>query len=99
MLAERAAAIRSPTARALHEALLLALDPGAPSRAARTRCNPEHEDGATSRRWSKRVAARVVALPSFAAASPTVRAAARRIVAFQSLSLGEQGGSRRWARA
>jgi tetraprenyl-beta-curcumene synthase len=98
MLAEQRGGDQEARARALHEALLLALEPGAAAPACRAHAlrSGQSDDGHLAEmietcRWA------LSRLPGFAAASPTVRAAARRIVAFQSLSLGEQGKLEAWA--
>jgi tetraprenyl-beta-curcumene synthase len=98
MLAEQRGGDQEGRARALHEALLLALEPGAAAPACRAHALQlgRDDEGHLAEmietcRWA------LSRLPGFAAASPTVRAAARRIVAFQSLSLGEQGKLEEWA--
>jgi tetraprenyl-beta-curcumene synthase len=98
MLAEQPGGDQEARARALHEALLLALEPGAASPACRAHVlqSGRDDDGYLAEmieacRWA------LSRLPSFAAAAPAVRAAARRIVAFQSLSLGEHGKLEAWA--
>jgi tetraprenyl-beta-curcumene synthase len=98
MLAEQPGRDHEARARALHEALLLALEPGAatPACRAHTLQFAQDDDGHLAEmieacRWA------LSRLPGFAAAAPAVRAAARRIVAFQSLSLGDQGKLEAWA--
>lgn len=98
MLAEQRGGDQEARARALHEALLLALEPGAAEPACRGHAlqSGRDDEGHLAEmietcRWA------LSRLPGFAAASPAVRAAARRIVAFQSLSLGEQGKLEAWA--
>jgi tetraprenyl-beta-curcumene synthase len=98
MLAEQRGGDQEARARALHEALLLALEPGAAAPACRAHAlqSGANDDGHLAEmietcRWA------LSRLPGFAAASPAVRAAARRIVAFQSLSVGEQGKLEVWA--
>jgi tetraprenyl-beta-curcumene synthase len=98
MLAEQRGGDQEARARALHEALMLALEPGAAAPACRAHAlqlGPDDEGHLAEMietcRWA------LSRLPGFAAASPTVRAAARRIVAFQSLSVGEQGKLEDWA--
>jgi tetraprenyl-beta-curcumene synthase len=98
MLAEQPGRDREARARALHEALLLALEPGAAEPACRAHAlqSGRDDDGHLAEmieacRWA------LLRLPGFNAAAPAVRAAARRIVAFQSLSLGERGKLEAWA--
>jgi tetraprenyl-beta-curcumene synthase len=98
MLAEQRGGDQEARARALHEALLPALEPGAAEPACRAHAlqSGRDDEGHLAEmietcRWA------LSRLPGFSAASPTVRAAARRIVAFQSLSLGEQGKLEAWA--
>ena len=98
MLAKQLGGDREARARTLHEVLLLALEPGAAVPACRARAlqSGKNDDGHLAEmveacRWA------LSRLPGFAAASPTVRAAARRVISFQSLSLGEQGKLEAWA--
>jgi tetraprenyl-beta-curcumene synthase len=99
MLAEQPGGDPEARARALHEALLLALEPGAGSPACRAHAlqSGQDDEGYVAElieacRWA------LSRLPGFVAAAPAARAAARRIVAFQSLSLGEYGKLEAWAR-
>jgi tetraprenyl-beta-curcumene synthase len=98
MLAEQPSGDPEGRGRALHETLLLALEPGACSPAGRVHAlQPESDDGGylaemiEACRWS------LSRLPGYAPAEPAARAAARRIVAFQSLSLGACGKLEAWA--
>jgi tetraprenyl-beta-curcumene synthase len=98
MLAEQSGGDREARARTLHEALLLALEPGAASPACRAHSlqSGQEDEGYLAEmieacRWA------LSRLPGFAAAAPAVHAAARRIVAFQSLSVGERGKLEAWA--
>jgi tetraprenyl-beta-curcumene synthase len=98
MLAEQPSSDPEGRARALHEALLLALEPGAAAPACRepTLQAAQNDDGYLAEmieacRWA------LSRLPGFATAAPAARAAARRIVAFQSLSVGEHDKFEAWA--
>jgi tetraprenyl-beta-curcumene synthase len=97
MLAEQRGGDQEARARALHEALLLALEPGAAEPACRAHALQSGRDEGHLAEMIETCRWALSRLPGFAAASPTARAAARRIVAFQSLSLGEQGKLEAWA--
>ncbi len=92
-----------PTANAqrLHQALLVALDPGAPHLDYYEH-HPESADGGYLIAMLDRCRAALGALPSFALLAPTARVAASRIVDFQTLNLAERHGGHdaleRWAR-
>ncbi len=98
MLAEQLSRDREARARVLHEALLLALEPGAPEPACRAHAlQSERDDGGHLAEMIEACRWALSRLPGFAAAAPAMRAAARRIAAFQSLSLGERGKLEAWA--
>lgn len=84
----------------LHQALLTALHPGA-GHLDYYAHNRQREDGGYLTAILDRCRHAVAGLPSFGAVAPTARAAAGRIVDFQTLNLGEaQGGHEaleRWA--
>jgi tetraprenyl-beta-curcumene synthase len=88
--------------RQLHQALLAALDRDAPY-ADDHALDPRGEDGGYLLELIEACRACLAALPSYPLAAPSVRAAAERIVSFQSLNLGERQGShdglRQWATA
>jgi tetraprenyl-beta-curcumene synthase len=95
MLAEQPSADPVGNGRRLHEALLLALDPGAvrvdyyehyPRREGTGREGAGYLDEIV-----ERCRAALATLPSYAAVAPAAQRAAARIVACQSLSLGEHG--------
>jgi tetraprenyl-beta-curcumene synthase len=99
MLAEQPCADPSGNARRLHEALLVALEPGAPHRDYYSDHPQRDDDGYlselidTCRRALHR-------LPSYAAVAEPARRSAARIVEFQSLSLDpERDALAHWARA
>jgi tetraprenyl-beta-curcumene synthase len=85
----------------LHQALLVALCPGAPH-ADYYAQNPERDDGGYLVAVLDACRDALAALPSYAPLAPTAREAAARIVDFQALNLSEpQGGHsalERWAR-
>jgi tetraprenyl-beta-curcumene synthase len=97
MLAEQASADPEANARRLHEALLLALDPGAAAPDRKT-LQPDADDGGYLAELIEVCRWALSRLPGYASAAPAVRSAATRIVAFQSLSLGEPGALEAWAR-
>ena len=85
-------------ARALHEALVLALEPGAGSPARHGQATQlAGEDGGYLAEMIEACRWALSRLPGFLPAAPAARLAARRIVAFQSLSLGEHGKLEAWA--
>jgi tetraprenyl-beta-curcumene synthase len=100
-LAEQPGPDPEENARQLHAALLVALDPGAPHLDYYARC-PHRDDGGYLERMVDACRACLRLLPSCALAAPGARAAAARIVNFQSLNLnqrqGGQEGLARWAR-
>jgi tetraprenyl-beta-curcumene synthase len=73
------------------------------SRGSGVRASAEHDDGGYLRELLDVSRACLAALPSYPLVAPAARSAAARIVAFQSLNLGERHGSHegleRWARA
>jgi tetraprenyl-beta-curcumene synthase len=95
MLAEQPG--RDPVRRAqrLHGALLSALEPGSQSARGAQRLGSEDQDYLAelieASRWA------LSRLPGYPAVAPFVRSAATRIVAFQSLSLGEGDELELWA--
>jgi tetraprenyl-beta-curcumene synthase len=106
LLAEQGCDDPVANARQLHGALLVALDPGG---AAGRASHPdyyahrsERDDGGFLVEMAEACRTSLAALPSYALVAPSARAAAARIVAFQSLNLGESQGSHeeleRWAR-
>jgi tetraprenyl-beta-curcumene synthase len=98
MLAEQPDGDPVGNARALHEALLVALDPGV-DRPAHSARGAGCEDGGYLAEMVDRCHVALSRLPSYASAAATpARRAAARIVAFQSLSLGELGELESWAR-
>jgi tetraprenyl-beta-curcumene synthase len=88
--------------RALHRALLVALDPDASHVDYYAHC-PQREDGGYLRELVDCARAALAALPSYAALAPAALRAAERIVEFQSCNTGERQGDLRalesWARA
>jgi tetraprenyl-beta-curcumene synthase len=85
----------------LHQALLVALQPGAPHPNYYAH-NPDRDDGGYLTAILDACRHAIADLPSFPLVAPTVLDAAARIVDFQALNLGEaQGGHdalERWAR-
>jgi tetraprenyl-beta-curcumene synthase len=100
-LAEQPSADPVANGRALHRALLIALDPTA-SHPDYYALHPQREDGGFLVALVDRCRTALATLPSHAAVASGSIAAARRILAFQSLNLTErQGGHEaleRWAR-
>lgn len=88
--------------RRLHEALVYALDPAA-TPLDWYEHHPKRDDGGYLDELLQECRSAFVSLPSHAVAGPSARAAAARIVAFQSLNLsesqGDHAGLERWARA
>jgi tetraprenyl-beta-curcumene synthase len=84
----------------LHQALLVALCPGAPHPDYYEH-NPDRGDGEYLPRILEACRDAVAGLPSYAAVAPAARAAAARIVDFQALNLSERQGGHgaleRWA--
>ena len=102
MLAEQPSEDPVQNARCLHEALLVALDPGAldagapqPDYYAR---HPQCEDGGYLAEMVAVCRSALSGLPSHAAVAAPARRSAARIVAFQSLSLGVRDELEDWAR-
>jgi tetraprenyl-beta-curcumene synthase len=85
--------------RRLHEALVFALTPGAP-RSDWYEFHPQREDGGFLDSVLAECQTAFARLPSAATVAAPARAAAERIVAFQSLNLsesqGDHGGLERW---
>lgn len=82
----------------LHQALLLALHPGAPHPDYYEH-NPDRGDGGYLTGILEVCREAVAGLPSYAAVAPTARAAAARIVDFQTLNLSEEQGGHRALKA
>ncbi len=114
VLAEQPQADPVAGARALHEALLVALDPargpgldgGTPRDGGQPDYYagyPQREDGSYLAELIDRSRTALAALPSYAAVAPAARRGVERIVAFQSLNLSEAQGEHdafaKWARA
>jgi tetraprenyl-beta-curcumene synthase len=114
MLGEQPSADPVLDGRRLHNALLFAL--GWPSATPQTgesdpgvtaldwyEHHPEHEDGGYLNALLAECRGAFTSLPNYTAAAPAARAAAERIVAFQSLNLSEAQGDHaaleQWARA
>lgn len=87
-------------AERLHEALLAALQPGAPHPDYYA-CSPQCEDGGYLQALVETCRGALARLPSYAAVAPLVLRAAARIVDFQVLNLSDPRGvydpMRRWA--
>jgi tetraprenyl-beta-curcumene synthase len=103
MLGEQPSADPAANGRALHRALLVALDPDeAPHVDYYAHC-PQREDGGYLREIVDSCRAALVQLPSYATVAPAALDAAARIVEFQSCNTGERQGDlralERWARA
>jgi tetraprenyl-beta-curcumene synthase len=100
-LAEQPSADPLNNGRRLHEALLVALEPGA-AHADYYAHHPHGADGGYLAELVERCRSAFLALPSHRQVAPAAWAAAARIVTFQSLNLTyEQGGHdalERWAR-
>jgi len=88
--------------RRLHEALLVALDPGAPTLDYYAH-HPRREDGGYLQEMVDACRTALSTLPSYAAVAQPARSAAERIVTFQSLNVGKTQGDpdalARWAAA
>jgi tetraprenyl-beta-curcumene synthase len=98
LLAEQSSSEPVLNARHLHAALLVALEPGAPHRDYYA-CHGQREDGGYLAEMVDACRSALSALPSGATVAAPARGAAARIVAFQSLSLGERDGLERWVRS
>jgi tetraprenyl-beta-curcumene synthase len=102
MLGEQPSAEPAANGRALHRALLVALDPGAAHGDYYAHC-PQREDGGYLRALVEDCRAALSRLPSYEAVMPAASRAAERIVEFQSCNTGERQGDlralERWARA
>jgi tetraprenyl-beta-curcumene synthase len=100
MLGEQPSADPVADGRRLHEALLYALDPDA-TPLDWYEYHPQSNDGGYLRDILERCRTAFAKLPSHSTATPRARAAAARIVAFQSLNLSEAQGDhtalREWA--
>jgi tetraprenyl-beta-curcumene synthase len=104
LLGEQPSANPAAGGRALHTALLAALDPDSRTHPDYYRYQPHHrDDGGYLSALVDGARAGLRELPSYPAVAPVARAAAERIVAFQSCNTGEvQGDLReleRWGRA
>lgn len=97
MLAEQPSVDPVENARRLHAALLVALNLDADS-GGRGLTVADYGDGGYLAEIVERCRTALSRLPSYAAVAPSAQQAAARIVAFQSLSLGAQGGLESWAR-
>ncbi len=84
-------------ARCLHDALMVALEPGAPQRDYYAG-HAHRDDGGYLVAMVQACHAALRRLPSYQVAAVPARRSAARIIAFQSLSLGADGGLERWAR-
>ena len=102
VLGEQPSAEPAANGRALHRALLVALDPGAAHCDYYAHC-PQCEDGGYLRELIDCTRAALAQLPSYAAVMPAALGAAERIVEFQSCNTGERQGDlralERWASA
>lgn len=98
LLAEQSSSEPVLNARHLHAALLVALEPGAPHHDYYA-CHGQCEDGGYLAEMVDACRAALSALPSGAAVAAPARRSAARIVAFQSLSVGERDDLERWARS
>lgn len=97
MLAEQPSVDPVGNARRLHEALLVALELVAPS-LGQGAAEPWGDDGGYVAEMVDRCHTALSRLPSYASVATPAHRAAARIVAFQSLSLGEQDELEFWAR-
>jgi tetraprenyl-beta-curcumene synthase len=88
LLAEQSRSEPTLDARRLHEALLVALEPGAAHRDYYA-FHTQHEDGGYLSEMVDACRSALCALPGSAAVAAPARRSAARIVAFQSLSLGQ----------
>ncbi len=102
VLGEQPSSAPAANGRALHQALLVALRPGAAHADYYAHC-PQREDGGYLREIVDSCRAALAELPSFDAVAPAALRAAERIVEFQSCNTGERQGDlqalERWARA
>lgn len=102
VLGEQPSSEPAANGRRLHQALLVALDPGA-SHLDYYAHSPQREDGGYLRELVDSCRAALAALPSYPAVAPAALRAAERIVEFQSCNTGERQGDlqalERWARA
>jgi tetraprenyl-beta-curcumene synthase len=102
MLGEQPSSDPAANGRALHRALLVALDPGAAHCDYYAHC-PQRDDGGYLRELVDCTRAALAQLPSYAAVMPAALRAAERIVEFQSCNTGERQGDlralERWASA
>jgi tetraprenyl-beta-curcumene synthase len=99
MLAEQPCADPAGNARRLHEALLVALEPGTPQRDYHAD-HPQRDDGGYLHELIDTCRGALDGLPSYASVAEPARRAAARIVEFQSLSLHQDRDAlARWARA
>ncbi|HEV3318562.1 MAG TPA: DUF2600 family protein [Solirubrobacteraceae bacterium] len=102
VLGEQPSSEPAANGRRLHQALLVALDPGASHVDYYAHC-PQREDGGYLREIVDCSRAALAALPSYSAVAPTALRAAERIVEFQSCNTGERQGDlralERWAHA
>ncbi len=88
LLAEQPSEDPVGNSRRLHEALLVALDPEA-SQPDYYEHYPQHDDGGYLEDMAQSARAALCTLPSYGRVAPAARTASWRIVAYQSLSLGE----------
>jgi tetraprenyl-beta-curcumene synthase len=98
LLAEQSSSEPVRNARHLHAALLVALEPGAQHHDYYV-CHRQRDDGGYLAEMVDACRSALSALPSGAAVAAPARSSAARIVAFQSLSVGERHELERWARA
>jgi tetraprenyl-beta-curcumene synthase len=100
MLSEQPHVQAIANGRRLHEALLVALDPGAPQLDYYAH-HPQHDDGGYLQELIDTCRTALNTLPSYAAVASSARRAAARIVTFQSLNVGKAQGDHdalsRWA--
>jgi tetraprenyl-beta-curcumene synthase len=103
MLGEQPSSDPAANGRALHRALLVALDPDDASHVDYYAHCPQRQDGGYLREIVDSCRAALVELPSYATVAPAALNAAERIVEFQSCNTGERQGDlralERWARA
>jgi tetraprenyl-beta-curcumene synthase len=102
MLSEQPHVQAIANGRRLHEALLVALDPGGAPHLDYYAHHPQHDDGGYLQELVDTCRAALGTLPSYAAVAKSARIAAERIVTFQSLNVGKKQGDHdalaRWAR-
>ena len=91
MLSEQPSADPAANGRRLHSALLVALDPDYAHHDYYEH-HPQREDGGYLPEIIDACRAALATLPSYPAVAPAARAAAERIVAFQSCNTGERQG-------